>query len=1065
MKNKQNGMVLIVVVSILALLSLMSVTFVRMMVYEQVAASNSGANSNARLIAQCGIEEAKARLWKYLLTAQEENSLLVSTESSLFSNKNDNYDNFWYPIPSDDQYYDLKSAVRDKKAISLHANAGKNEYSASGYVGIVRQRRSQYFGSYEMNGNFYALKIEDNQGKLNINSHRPKKITTDTSSAYATKCQYSNLVMNNLIRRLAVNCGLGESKNATLPVAIADILRPINSSEPPLYTNLTNVRDKILNEVQKHTTITNLLQNNLNKFFYNICINSWMDKKTQVPIASYIKRTTADQLHNIQYYIEYRSPININTVSLELLAAIIEEVGANVFICHCQGTVAQDAIFESQQAETEIRYVLDQNTVQFDDPQNQSLSDTNAMAIARELIGNIDANPDNRRRYYNFHELDNAIDSIDGNYWKITESNTGKKLALQQLPKDVLKANFNPNARENTVSLNANNYINATKGDLYLQNIYEVMVNGQPTLIDAPTHTTELCFWCNGYASITSLGMITANNHNTIIEESVINEQVAFGDWVTHTTQHDFFSANIRNENEAAINNPNTTRSNCTINNSYVFPDETAEKELEKIDDTEVTTYSASKNSGWIEIIPNTFNNDLPYQNTINGSESSQLFMAMKKRVSIPNESLLDSILHTDYKTLLLKNNSEYNATNAVTAPSNYNRANSSSSASELNYKRHIKFWMKFNGNILLSPYKSGIYAETRFSGQRNYIPYNWDKVQGTTTANAPKLPFHEGSQLYIYKNTNNQLRISTTYFCRYYIVTNNIGQYQGIAINPGEGNGYYGLALGVNQDYTTDPNWKYARLDGSVDLKDIASQRNWQQNSWHHFNIETDSKNGTISILIDGINVSSATNDNLELKAQFENDELHPSFCIANDTFTGTTSKKSINGFQRKQRDNNISNGGLIIFREATPDTNVSFLSNGVMVGYNTDFTTETRYSNAGGTFRKTINTTIDNIEWAGENTQYHPDWAIVGMLSWIGYSQTPSTHITVTSTQHNNNRVTAESNRAYDMLAPNSNNQTTLSTTYTIRLTPDNNESPVVDSVSLQVLFPQVISSEVIE
>ena len=160
MKNKQQGMVLILVVSILALLSLMSVTFVRMMVYEQVAASNSGANSNARLIAQCGIEEAKARLWKYLLTAQENNSLLVSTESSLLA-QTDNYENFWYPIPNDDhkEYYDLKTAVRNKRPISLHANAGSNEFSASGYIGIVRQRRSQYLGTYEVNGNFYTLII------------------------------------------------------------------------------------------------------------------------------------------------------------------------------------------------------------------------------------------------------------------------------------------------------------------------------------------------------------------------------------------------------------------------------------------------------------------------------------------------------------------------------------------------------------------------------------------------------------------------------------------------------------------------------------------------------------------------------------------------------------------------------------------------------------------------------------------------------------------------------------------------------------------------------------------
>lgn len=1065
MKNKQQGMVLILVVSILALLSLMSVTFVRMMVYEQVAASNSGANSNARLIAQCGIEEAKARLWKYLLTARENNSLLVSTESSLFSNQNTNYTNFWYPIPSDNhkEYYDLKTAVRNKQPISLHANAGSNEFSASGYIGIVRQRRSQYLGTYEVNGNFYALQIEDNQGKLNINSHRPKKIATDDSNAYDTKCQYSNLVMNNLLRRLAVNCGLGANKNDTLPAIIANVLRPINASEPPLYTNLSNVREKVLNEITRHhIPMNNSLQGNLNKFFYNICINSWMDKKTQVPISSYIKRTTADKLHNIKYYIEYRSPININTVSLELLAAIIEEVGANVFTCYCKGKVAQDTIFDNQQAETEIKYVIEQNTIQFYDPTNQDVSDNNAMAIARALIGNIDLDSQNRRRYYNFHELDSAIDAITGDYWRITEQDETRKLALQRLPKDVLKANFNPNARENTVNLNANNYINATKGDLYLQEIYEVIVKGQPTLIDAPTHTTELCFWCNGYASITAIGMITANNHQKIIEESVINEQVAFGDWVSHTTQHDFFSNNVINTDEAEINNPNATQTNCTIDNTYVFPDETAEKELSTMTDSVPSTYSASKYSGCIEITPNPFDNDLPYKNTISGFESSHLFMAMKRKITIPNDSIADAILYTDYKTLLLKNSSEYNSSNALTAASNYNRANSSSSATELNYKRKIKFWLKFNGNILLTPYKSGIYAETRFSGPRSYIPYNWDKNPGTTTANAPKLPFNEGSQLYIYKNINDQLRISTTYFCRYYILHDTGGEYQGIAIQAGEGNGYYGLALGVNQDFTTDPNWKYARLDGSIDLKEIASQRSWQQNSWHHFNIETDSHQGTITCYIDGINVSTDANDNLELRAQYENNELHPSFCIANDTFTGTTSKKSINGFQRRQRDNDISNGSLIIFREATADTTTSFLSNGVMVGYNSEYTNNTRYNN--GSFTKTISTTVDNIEWVDENTQYHPDWAVVGMLSWIGYSKDPNNHITFTSTQHNSTRV-SENSHTYDMLAPNSDQQTNLSTTYTIDLTPDDNESPVVDSVSLQVLFPQVISSEIIK
>ncbi len=148
-------------------------------------------------------------------------------------------------------------------------------------------------------------------------------------------------------------------------------------------------------------------------------------------------------------------------------------------------------------------------------------------------------------------------------------------------------------------------------------------------------------------------------------------------------------------------------------------------------------------------------------------------------------------------------------------------------------YHGGVAFWVKFEFDPEV-PVFCGLFSSTQVQ----------TRVGGGPTDS-------EGTQWYIFKNTNGELRVSRLYYHQAFLDGNTSAAVPAVdEAEDAEGGGIEG-----------DPQKLYARRDYAISLKDL----NWKGKEWHHvmveFNDEAGAGNG-IRMKLDFEDVSAAVND-----------------------------------------------------------------------------------------------------------------------------------------------------------------------------------------------------------
>ncbi len=558
----KKGISLVLCVSVMMILSVMAVTFVRMMTYEQAASTNYVAVVDARFTALAGIERAKAVMWQDLL----QNGKITTS-------------NFWYPHDYDDAEYNVEVASQTNANLSLKASGNLGVYSYSGIVGgmfvnagAISPNRK---GRYEINGNFYALKILTSQGKLNVHSHNTGK---NTSAQEKANQRQSNLVMNNLIRNLAVFCEINDTiqdtDSKTDAERIADAIRPVDTNLPPQYTSMGELWALIKDNCKKTTDNNDLKKKALHS---NLTLSSWMDSNTQ----AFYKNISSQKATLLKpplseygtYYAEARSPVEINLASEALISALIANIKFSAFMYNYGTQTVSESTYSKQTgAETlksESAIVPDLWRLVGEFNKNNASGKNIANEIAKKIYARIHPSGTTFVPFKHTGEFEAWVDALTSSDFPVpndttatpypskkitnnngavtnvnwvTASNTQTNTSYNpyknqwvQVCRDAIKANFNPNVNINFWNPNQYAYREITKAELYT-----VANENNASVSITPGYSTDGTFFSQGYVEITALGRVTNEIATKTIASAIVRTSVKMCDVCTHTTQNQF---------------------------------------------------------------------------------------------------------------------------------------------------------------------------------------------------------------------------------------------------------------------------------------------------------------------------------------------------------------------------------------------------------------------------------------------------------------------------------------------------------------------------------------------
>ncbi len=110
-----------------------------------------------------------------------------------------------------------------------------------------------------------------------------------------------------------------------------------------------------------------------------------------------------------------------------------------------------------------------------------------------------------------------------------------------QAVRDVLKANFNPNARPTCFNTDAGARLLVSKADL----LYPRNAQGTSYQETSPlnaAYSTEWCYNSMGYFEITALGRLLGDDKGNVVSEREKRTVICLGGCVTHSSQHEFES-------------------------------------------------------------------------------------------------------------------------------------------------------------------------------------------------------------------------------------------------------------------------------------------------------------------------------------------------------------------------------------------------------------------------------------------------------------------------------------------------------------------------------------------
>ncbi len=803
--RKPKGISLIVTVTFMMIIAIMAVTFSRLSMYEQAATGNYAATVEAKFAAFAGIDFAIAKITQDLRTYG-----YVRWPNN-FSMGSTTLGPTLYPSTSNT---DLLTATDTAQNVSLHR--GTLPFSYSGAVGraVVESGVSKTIGTYDYFGNTYALKIRPFSGKLNVNSH------IAIESAYQGR---SNVVLRAILKSLAVRCGV------TNPDTIVNLIRTANFAPPAAKPNNYKAFANMGEVTSAIATSYNVQTTSVQKFLDNLCTDSWINPNT---VATF-RASPADYKENPSFYQERRAPININTISEDLLYAVISNIKACVIL-------------------NDTSTLTDTKTGSGSKPRVVAINFGN---LAASTINTLIYNGATRRTFETQKTIDDCIDGLNLSgaisediSWAWDSTNTKAKAC-----RDALKSALNPGHIDNYWNPTGDAYRLVCKGDIYFYN--------KTTPTDPNNgmqgHATEFCTSHFGEEiEIVSLGRITAAGRTKTIATYQITQVIKCTEVMTHSSQKDFAS--------------NLTASS----NIVLFPN----------------TESQDRYGGWIELKPvdvptadsplfgfsaqsNTTGN---ISNISQGIFSSPLSYGTNFKISTLNPkpmykaTLRSETGATDVKSNVLQDgivsryrwyidelsstklsNTAYLLKHAIKdytkSPEAPDLRNLSGSYNAGNYKGTVEFWIKlseYEFGLASKNIASGLFQISTRSGRRNMEEHH--AISETAHIDVRK-SFYEGNVLIGYINTQKSLCLSRLYWAVYWDNTRDPDSVNSNTL-PGRKAGWIGSKV---RKYS-DPKRRYARTDIEVGNID------WQPHEWHHvricWNDEDITASTRLELYLDGV-------------------------------------------------------------------------------------------------------------------------------------------------------------------------------------------------------------------
>jgi type II secretory pathway component PulK len=294
-KDNERGSMLIVALGILALLSILAITFVRLMSLEHKASTNYVEGVRSRLIAEGGLERAMAQV-TLDATAKPYSDI---TESWIYASGD-------YGLPLEEATAIRKNSTEESQSPRSQGQLDKRRASFTGVLG------SSYDGGIDQ----YKIKVIDAQTQFNLNS--------DYEEASLNGEQYDLTYI-----RFLDTLGVALSKRPVSGTTSASGRNPILTAryprgEPNAYRGgMAIYKFRQSRENGEFKTKTELLEvleseDDFKLVRDYVTTKSWLDKKVVSPVAitSQRKKPWGDVTVR-----EPRSPINVNLASKEILCA------------------------------------------------------------------------------------------------------------------------------------------------------------------------------------------------------------------------------------------------------------------------------------------------------------------------------------------------------------------------------------------------------------------------------------------------------------------------------------------------------------------------------------------------------------------------------------------------------------------------------------------------------------------------------------------------------------------------------------------------------------------------
>lgn len=557
---RDKGVVLIVALGVLVVLAMLATVFATMTGIERSVARNYVDKVRARLLAESGIEHALGAIrqtrcldiWNnsgplpWIYFGGDRNADGVADPGDTDTNADG------YP---DNEMVRLDDALRPSFAWDRDANGTPDLITVNGkQVGISGVTQ---VGTYAPEGNAYALRVTDLNSRININNRHEKLAT----------------ILNNLARRLGLSNTLGDTIVAQraarpdqrfddLDQLVPDVTRDTVDRLRPYVTVRNWVDAKTIKPIgvtagrrRRNVAIGDsvyALWELRPKGFQPIAF-----KGTGTGVLGTVGSGTQADFQDFDYPnvvslgdFEPRSPINVNTASFEVLAAVLEGL---------------KGVFLKEAPNSRQTYGWYQTTLTFsgnsvdDSGQVGILYETppigpkTADNIAREILkarrnwagGTGSATPPTVSVFRSYQQLADFFDQLPDSVCDPGEfsvppspvsdgSLNGSYVGAAM--RDVLKANFDPNCHLNELNPDEVVVLKVDKTDLTYW-------------------TTEFCFVPMGYFEIGSLGRVLDESGVEIASESIVAEVKCY-DVQRDTTQADFQKDFYMNDDYTAIDIP-----------------------------------------------------------------------------------------------------------------------------------------------------------------------------------------------------------------------------------------------------------------------------------------------------------------------------------------------------------------------------------------------------------------------------------------------------------------------------------------------------------------------------